>query len=161
MSSNATCPFCQAPLNVTEVPTGQPVVCPHCLTNIAHPGFALPEEQPYLVRDVRRSGHAITTVTWLLLGVGMVLAVGEIVLVHRDGRPETIESAILHSFMYGLNFTAIDVLVILAVARLFWRSFTAGQRTISAARSLGVAMLIVAFALSVVAFLFAVCQSLN
>src|SRR5271170_2583179 len=56
MSGNANCPYCQAPLNVTDTVVVQPTVCPHCLTNIANPRMAAVAEAPNVLKNILRDG---------------------------------------------------------------------------------------------------------
>jgi hypothetical protein len=68
------CPYCQAPLNVTEEPSEHPAVCPHCLSNIADPRTAPAGTAPNLLRDIRRDGSRTPWLTWVTAGVLLAIA---------------------------------------------------------------------------------------
>jgi len=67
MSSNVNCSYCQASVNVTEVPADRPLVCPHCLSNIANLRLAPAGEAPNVLRDIRREPPWITGLVALRL----------------------------------------------------------------------------------------------
>jgi hypothetical protein len=81
------CPYCQAPLSVTDQPGGQPAVCPHCLSNLADPGTAPAGVAPNFLRDIRRDDNRKSWIgrmgsvvihngaCCMMLGIGLIVAI--------------------------------------------------------------------------------------
>jgi len=134
MSANATCPYCQAPLNVTANVGEPPVVCPHCLKSSTAPGNMLPNEQPTIARDIRhpfsirRHGRTFDWILWLLIGLFVLQIVQSSLIARlapgRDGF-DTVFWHFLSDVRYQLVCCGLLVLLISIALVRFFRHATA------------------------------------
>ncbi len=161
MTSNANCPYCQAPLNVTDTVGEQPAVCPHCLTNIPNPQLAPAGDAPNVLRDIRRKVRGLGWFFWLIIGLGIGLCVFGIV--EYKVNPGNSRRVFPASFDLCPGFAGLDIFVLLAILVPLWRYLKAkhfnGQVDDAAGRFIALAILTVALAIAIGAFFCAVCMA--
>jgi hypothetical protein len=152
------CPYCQAPLTVTEQPGGQPAVCPHCLSNIPGPHTASAGVAPNIVRDIRRrfdirriirrDGDGGVWMGWTAVGTAIVIAVlGIGVIRYKDGPRATLWPC----------FLWLVPVVILASGMLIWRYYDIGEEPDSFAHVYSFVVLMIVLALVIVLVSVVVC----
>jgi hypothetical protein len=151
MSSHATCPYCQTPLSVTENPSGQPIVCPHCLSNVDNPRLAPAAEAPNLLRDIRRNGKSVS----LLLAAMFGLCCTAISIIWYFSQSSEFNAVSIFGFM--ATFGVLDVVVLVAAARPVWRYFVSSQQRANVDGVIQAVFLIVVLAVAIFAFFFTVC----
>jgi hypothetical protein len=150
------CPYCQAPLNVTEQPGEHPAVCPHCLSNIADPRTAPAGNAPNLLRDIRHRTHFPWQI-WLLLGAGGLLCVGQIVYAKIQNATNPPRQVFDVSVSYVPGFLGLDVLGTIAIGMLIWRYNDAGEEPVTVAQVLNFLGLMFGLFAAIVIFFCVVC----
>lgn len=118
MLNPVSCPYCQKPLNVTEHPGMQPLVCPHCLSNISNPLTMPASQAPNVLRDIRQKVRGPGWLFWLIIAAGVVMCVVRIVTYKID--PNAPQNRIHPIDLYP-PFLGLDVFVVLAIVAPLWR----------------------------------------
>jgi hypothetical protein len=121
------CPYCQAQLNVTEQPGGQPAVCPHCLSNLADPRSTTAGMTPNVLRDIRQPEFSAYWTTLLLLGLAIGATIVVIVL-NRSNSGDWVGRLICNAPLFILLYLLAVPVVIMTVYKLF----SSGQTVIVA-----------------------------
>jgi hypothetical protein len=147
---------------VTDQPGARTLHCPHCLCDVEHQAFAITDESPNLARDVQRRGLMPRWLFWSLIGLGFSLCALEIGLLRfQVPRATSVEESIDRLILSAAGFGALDLLVIVTVARAGSWYFPAWQGAKFTAGALGMLVLATVFVLAVVVFLFTVCLSMG
>jgi hypothetical protein len=159
------CPYCQAPLNVTEQPGAQPTVCPHCLSNLADPRTAPAGTAPNLLRDIRREGFrssrarwvtiGISSIPWVVVGIGISIGLALIVPLMRQ--PRSLERV----FGLAVGFVVLDVFVTIAAGMIAWRLFPLIKWPRKFEMIVEFVFLIAILAVAIVIFFFVVCNAVS
>ena len=155
MSSKANCPYCQAPLNVTDTVGAQPAVCPHCLSNLDNPRLAPAAETPNVLRDIRRNATSLS----LILTVLSVSCCVAILIFWQIA----LWSDINRTSIFGLmgSFGVLAVVTLVAAARPVWRCFVGGQQGVTEDGVIAAVVLTVLLAIAIFAFFFTVCTCIG
>jgi hypothetical protein len=164
MAANVTCPYCQAPLSVTEQPGARTLHCPHCLADIEDPRMGPAAEAPNVLRDIRRSGHSLRWWSgWLVLGLLAALCVAHIAYVKVEYMGQPSRDAALRPLAFCPGFLGLDVLALVAIgiALRRWLLPPGGVTAAGLTTTLKVALLTLLLSLAVAVFFFAVCTALS
>jgi hypothetical protein len=161
MPANLTCPYCQAPLNVTDQPGARTLHCPHCLCDVENPRMEPASEAPNLLRDIRRSGRSFRRWSgWLVIGFIAAQCVAQIVYAKINDTTAPSPNRAFISLSYCPGLLGLDVLALIVIGRILRRFFFAEEGPVTSGQLLGYVLLTVGLTLAVSVFFFVVCNAM-
>jgi hypothetical protein len=162
MPGDVRCPYCQAPLNVTDQPGARTLHCPHCLCDVEDPRIGPAGEAPNLLRDIRRGGRSLGWwIGWIVLGLGTVLCVAQSVYTWIEDAIAPSPNRVFIPLSYCPGFLGLDVIALIVFGLVLRRFFFTGDGPATSGQVLGYVLLTVGMTLAVGVFFFVVCNAMR